>query len=582
MKPLSSQIASLVEQAIRDAQSDGTLPTFEIPSVEINPPKRPEQGDYATAIALQLAKPAQMNPLDIAAHISKRLPEKDYIATIEVAPPGFINFRLNEDWLRQQVETIIAEGDDLFKLELGAGKRAQVEFVSANPTGPLHVGRSRGAIVGDSMARILEAAGYDVEREYYFNNAGQQMINLGNSLRIRYLEALGKPVNVPSEDDKSFYQGEYLIDFAKDLIAEKGDSLVDEDWQPFKEYAEQRMFEWIKRTLARVNIHHDVFFNEDSLYTSGAVWDVLKALDERGYIYKAKEWEGASEEEKAKAERRKPATYFRSSKLGDDKDRVVVKADDSPTYTLPDIAYHVNKIERGFDVLVNVLGADHGTEYKVVAYGVNALGYDASKIHVIIVQMVRLLRKGQVIKMSTRAGDYDTLDDLIDEINQTNESNLIDPGTDVVRYLLLARSPDSHLDFDLDLAVTQSNENPVYYIQNAHVRCVGIFRQAEENNLNDEGADLSLLGDDELRFLRKALELGEQIEFAATTFAPHKIAFYAHELANTFHPIYENVRVLHSDVSEDAAKARLRFYRAAQITFKRVLALMGMRAPDKM
>ncbi len=572
MKLLPNETARLVKQALQAAQAAGDLPAFDIPIIEVRPPKKAEQGDYACAVAMQVSKIAGKNPFEVAEAIARHLPAADFIASAEVVKPGFINFRLSENWLRTQVEAIISEGDNLFQLERGKGKRAQVEFVSANPTGPLHVGRSRGAMVGDTLARVLEAVGYAVEREYYFNNAGVQMINLGNSLKIRYLEALGKEVQLPAEDDQSFYQGEYLKDFAQELAAEKGDSLVEADWKPFKEYAEHRMFAIIKATLARVNIRHDVYFNENSLYENGAVWETLEALEKSGYVYKAVKPQvsddAPEEEEKAgKGE----AVWFSSAKLGDKKDRVLVKSDGNPTYTLPDIAYHVNKIKRGFDLLVNILGADHGAQYKVVQHGVQALGYDPSVIHVIILQLVKMMRDGKEVRMSTRKGNYDTLDDLIAQTS-----------ADVVRYILLARSPDSHLNFDLDMAVKQSNENPVYYIQNAHVRCAGIFREAELRGVTDAGAELSLLGEAELRFIRKALELGEVIDLAAATLEPHRLAFYAHELASTFHPIYDEVRALHGDLSPDVQKARLRFYRAAQVVFKRVLMLMGMSAPERM
>jgi arginyl-tRNA synthetase len=573
VKLLPHEHAKLVEQAIRSAQAAGDLPAFEIPDIEIRPPKKAEQGDYAAAIALQLAKPTRMNPFAVATAIANHLPKADFVGAVEVVHPGFINFRLNEDWLKTQVNAIVSEGENLFQLDLGKGKRAQVEFVSANPTGPLHVGRSRGAMVGDTIARLLEAAGYAVEREYYFNNAGVQMINLGNSLRIRYLEALGKPVEW-REDDPNFYQGEYLKEYAQQLVADQGDALADADWKPFKEYAEKKMFENIRATLKRVNIVHDVFFNENSLYESGAVWDTLEALQERGCVYKSVTPENAGDPKNDEPEEntgKGEATWFRSTTLGDAKDRVLVKSDGAPTYTLPDIAYHINKFERGFDLLVNILGADHGAQYKVVQYGLQALGYDPFRLHVIIIQLVKMIREGKEVRMSTRRGDYDTLDDLIDQTS-----------ADVVRYILLARSPDSHLNFDLDLAVKQSNENPVYYIQNAYVRCAGIFREAEARGLSDDGADVNLLGREELAFIRKALELGEVIELSATSLEPHRIAFYAHELAAVFHPIYDNVRALHGDVPPELAKARLRFYHAAQVVFKRALTLMGMSAPERM
>jgi arginyl-tRNA synthetase len=567
---LQDEIAKLVEAGIKAAQTAGDLPEFDVPAIEISNPKRPEHGDYATA-AMALAKLARKKPLDIATAIKDHLPPADYLSEVAVMPPGFLNFRLNEDWLKGQVETIIAEGDQLYQLEIGKGKRAQVEFVSANPSGPITIGRSRGAMIGDTMARVLEAAGYAVEREYYFNNAGRQMRLLGNSLKIRYLEALGKPVEIPGGDDESFYRGEYLIDFAKELIAEHGDAWAEKDWEPFKDYAEQKMFGWIKTTLQQVQIQHDVFFNENSLYESRAIWDVLSALEDKGYVYKSDVPENASEEDTSRLKGKGEAVWFRSTALGDEKDRVLVKASGEPTYTLPDIAYHVNKLERGFDLLVNILGADHGVQYKVVQYGVSALGYDPSKINVIINQMVRMVRDGNEVKMSTRRGVFDTLDDLIEQTSP-----------DVVRFMLLDRTPSTHINFDLDLAVKQSNENPVYYIQNAHVRCAGIFREAEARGLSDEGADVNLLGEDELVFLRKVTQMGEEIRLAATNFEPHRIAFYTLDLARTFHPIYDRVRALHSEVPEDVAKARLRFYRAAQVTFKRLLTLMGMSAPERM
>ncbi|MGB1289176.1 MAG: arginine--tRNA ligase, partial [Aggregatilineales bacterium] len=469
----------------------------------------------------------------IAEAIVKHLPDAEFLTSAEIAGPGYINFRLDEDYLKKQVDEILQEGDALFMLDIGDGKKAQVEFVSANPSGPITVGRSRGGILGDTMARLLAAGGYEVQREYYFNNAGVQMINLGNTLKIRYLQALGHDVTIPDADDKAFYHGDYMIDYAKELIEEKSDSLVDADWQPFKEFAEAKNFGWIRDTLAKVDIQHDNFFNEDSLFTENAVWDTLEELENKGYIYQASEWDGASDEEKAAAVDKDPAKWFRSSQFGDEKDRVVVKSNDIPTYTLPDIAYHRNKIERGFDVMVNVLGADHGQQYKVVQMGIEALGLDPSGIHVIINQMVRTVRanpetgKQEEVKISTRSGVYDTLDDLIDMTS-----------ADAIRYHMLARSPNSHLSFNVEEVVKQSNENPVYYIQNAHVRCCGIMREAEARNFNDDGADLSLLGDDELAFIRKAMELGDVIKMSIETYEPHRIAFYAQELAGTFHPIY--------------------------------------------
>ncbi|MCS6835159.1 MAG: arginine--tRNA ligase [Anaerolineae bacterium] len=567
MKPLSHHIANLLSEALRAAQASAVLPAFEPPTIVIERPKREGQGDYASPVAMSLAKALSRKPREVAEAVVQHLPPAPFIAQAEIAGPGFINFTLSDDFLRQQVETIIALGDDWAKLDLFVGKRAQVEFVSANPSGPITVGHTRNAVLGDAIARVLEAAGYQVQREYYFNNAGNQMVMLGQSVQARYLQILGQSAELPENG----YQGEYIIDLARDLVQEHGDSLREADWKVFKDYAEARMFAWIKRSLALIDIQHDAFFNENSLFENGEVWRTLEILRENGYIYSAAEWEGASEEEKAKAAGRAPAQWFRSTRFGDDKDRVLVKSDGVPTYTLPDIAYHRNKIERGFDLMVNVLGADHGQQYKVVANGIRALGLDPSKIKVILYQMVRIMRNGVEVRMSKRKGNFDTLDDLVEQTS-----------ADAVRYHLLGRSPGTTIDFDLDAVVKQSNENPVYYIQNAHVRCAGIAREAAARGLDDTEADLSLLGQAELKFLRKALELSEVIELAATEYEPHRLAYYAQELAALFHPLYDEVRALHSDVEPQVARARLRFYRAARLVFRRVLRLMGMSAPERM
>lgn len=571
MDSLLNAHAGLIQRAVAAAQAAGDLPVFDLPTVEIKPPARAEMGDYAYAGALAVAKAVGMKPFDIAQAIVKHLPSAQFVAGVEAVPPGFVNFRLSADWLRAQIDAIIAAGDSFGTLSIGAGKRAQVEFVSANPTGPLHIGRSRGAIVGDTMARLLEAAGYAVEREYYFNNAGMQMKHLGVSLQVRYLQQIGDDVAQPASDDGTFYQGEYLIDIAKDLVAEVGDAWRDRPWEDFKGYAEKKMFDMIRQTLKRISIEHDVFFNENSLYESGAVWDTLKALEAAGLIYESPVRDTEPDEVKAENAHLPPAKWFRSTALGDVEDRVVVKNDGTPTYTLPDIAYHLNKLERGFDLLVNVLGADHDTEHKVVKYGLKALGYDIDKIHVIIMQFVRLIRDGKEVKMSTRRGNYETLDDLIDQTSP-----------DAVRYMLLARSANSRLDFDLDLAVKQSSDNPVYYIQYAHVRTAGILREAEVRGFSDAGADLGLLGSEELAFVKRCLTLGDEIAVCAATFEPHRIAFFAQDLANQFHPMYDRIRVFGEGIDVEVAKARLRFYKAANVAFRRVLTLMGMSTPDRM
>lgn len=574
MKLPHKELEKSIKDAILAAQASGELPQFDIPSIPVSAPKRAEQGDLSYP-AMGLAKLARKKPLDIASLIASRMPNLDFAGEIQVAPPGFINCFFSGDYLKRQVDVIIAEGVALFQLDIGCGMRAQVEFVSANPSGPITIGHTRGAVVGDAMARLLEAAGFAVQREYYYNNAGNQMIQLGKSLRLRYLQQLGDKVELPA----GFYQGEYLVETAADLVAEHGDSRRGEGWEFFKEVAESRMFDWINRSLASIDIKHDAFFNETSLFDSGRIWAVLDTMRGNGHIYEATHWESADEAEVAdvNAKGYQPAIWFRSTAFGDEKDRVMVKSDGAPTYTLPDIAYHCDKLERGFDIAVNVLGADHFSQAQVVRHGIEALGMDPAPIHVIFNQMVRAVRwneetgEFEAVKQSKRAGDFDTLDDLVEMTS-----------ADAVRYHMLARSPNSQLDFDVDQVVKQSNENPVYYIQNAYVRCAGIFREAEERNINDDCADLRLLGEEELKFIRKALELGNVIEQAVVNYEPHKIAFFAQELAAVFHPIYDKVRVLHSEVPPETAKARLRFYRAAAVAFHRVLRLMGMSAPERM
>jgi arginyl-tRNA synthetase len=418
--------------------------------------------------------------------------------------------------------------------------------------------------------------GYTVEMEYYFNNAGRQMRILGESLKARYLERLGLPAEFP----QGGYQGRYIYDIADALIAEQDDALKDAGWEPFKEYAEAHIFEMIRASLKRISIEFDVFFNENSLYEDGSVWRVLEQLRERGLVYEALAPEKDADiverpdAEELEATAGGPATWVRMRRLRNvKKDCVIVKSGGEPTYRLPDTAYHINKLQRGFDLLINILGADHIEEAKDVYAMVAALGYDASKIHVPLHQFVTLTEGGQTVRMSTRKGEFVTLDELVDDV-----------GPDAVRYFMLARAPESHMDFDLALARKQSNENPVYYIQNAHVRCASIARVAAERGLSHEGGDVSLLTDPrEMALIRKLAELPEIIELCVHELAPHKIAFWAYEeLARTFHPVYEEIRALHGDVPDNLARARLKLYAAARIVLRRTLSLMGMSVPEQM
>ncbi len=548
------ELAAAVRAALLAAQSDGTLPPFDLPDITVERPRETSHGDYATAVALQLARPARMAPLKIATAIADHLPPSDYLDGVSVAPPGFINFRLSPAWLQQLPERILADPQGFGGNDLGDGKKAQVECVSANPTGPITLGRTRGGVIGDTVHRVLESAGYDVTLEYYYNDAGRQITLLGESVKLRYLQLLGQPAELAEEH----YQGEYIVELARELIAERGDALRDVPADTFAVYARDRISRQQKETLARVGIIFDVYFREESLYETGKVWETLEILRSRGYIY---EQDGAQ--------------WFRSTAFGDDKDRVVVKAGGEPTYRLPDMAYHWDKAQRGFDLVVDIFGPDHHATAPQVLMGVRALGYSSDFVYTLLHQIVTLVRSGKPVKMSTRRGQYVTLDELVDEV-----------GADPIRYFMISRSATSPIDFDLDLAMEHSDKNPVYYIQNAHVRCAGIFRKWAEAGLPDdadEGADLSLLTHErELAFLRKALELGDIVESVATLYEPHRLAFYAYDLAALFHPVYEECRVLHSDVPEPLRRARLRFYRAAQAMFARVLGLMGMSAPEVM
>ncbi len=552
MKPLPIEFAAVVRQALANAQADGSLPTFPIPDLKIDPPKRPEHGDYASAVALQVQKLVGKPPMQVAEIVRAHLPAAPFIAAAEIAPPGFINFRLDQAWLAAQVEYILAAGERVFQQDDGAGKRAQVEYVSANPTGPLSVHRIRGGVLGDTIANLLVAMGYNVTREYYYNNAGQQMNILGASVQARYLEMLGLPHSFPEKG----YKGQYIRMIAAVLAAIYGDTLSDAPMERFRQLASESIFYRLKNSMRRVNIVHDEFFLEQSLYEEGAVEETIAALRERGYVY---EQEGA--------------LWFKSTALGDEKDRVIVKRSGEPTYRLPDMAYHKNKLDRGFDLVVDVFGADHAATAPQVLLGVKALGYDPSCVRTIIHQMVELVEGGETRRMSTRRGDFVELDELIDDV-----------GADAVRYFMLAQSPNTAMNFDLDLARSQGDENPVYRIQNAHVRCAGILRRTAERGISDENADLSLLGGDELALLKKMLETPEVIARAVAEMQPQAIAIFALDLAGMFHPVYDRVRVI-SDQEElppAMAAARLRFYKAAKVVFARLLALMGMSAPDEM
>jgi arginyl-tRNA synthetase len=555
---IRDELAQFIEGAIKRAQRRGDLAKFDVPEVTVEHPRDSAHGDYATPVCLQIARWARMAPMKIAPVVVKHLPQTDFIGRMEVAHPGFINFTLSDKWLASQVETILSAGESWGNLDLGKGRKAQVEFVSANPTGPLAVHRTWGAVLGDTIANILTAVGYDVTREYYFNNAGSQMRLLGESVRARYLELLGQPAELPEEG----YQGDYIWDIARDILDQEGDSLLEAGWEPFKERAEAWVFQDINDSLDRFALHFDVFYNENSLYESGRVNQIIQALTQSRYAYQ-----------------KDGAVWFHAEQFGAEKDRVLVRSTGEPTYRLPDIAYHVHKLQRGFDLIVDIFGADHHATWPDVVAGVRALGYDTGGIKVIIHQFISLVKDGQPVKMSTRRGEIVTLDELLDMV--TTESI---PGKDVVRFMLLTRSPDRSMVFDLDLAVEQSDENPVYYVQYAHARIASILRFAAEQGVDAFGGNVALLTHpSELALIRQMLLLPEMIEQAAADLAPHRLTYYAQELASTFHAFYRDCRVVSSDPADaDLTKARLKLAQAAKVVLARTLSLMGMTAPEQM
>jgi arginyl-tRNA synthetase len=571
-----------LEEQIRRALSrlEDTPEGFDPAAVEIEfqTPARPEHGDLATNVAMQLARPLRRAPRAVAEALAAGFDaDPDRVSAVEIAGPGFINFRFSDRYLTQGVAEIVSAGDDFGKTRAGEGRRAIVEYVSANPTGPLTVGHGRNAVLGDTVANLLAWTGYDVTREYYFNDAGRQMRVLGESVRARYHSLVnpdlpeheieagdGETVAVPEGFPEDGYLGEYIVDIARELRQREGDALSLDDARPFKEAAERAIFADIEETLRRVGIRMDTFFNEHTLYESGAVWDVVDRLKEKDLAY---EKDGA--------------VWFRTSAFGKTKtdehgeeqgaDTVLVKSTGEPTYRLPDIAYHMEKLSRGFDLIVDVFGADHIGTYPDVVSGVTALGGDASKIDVIIYQFVTLVRGGQPVKMSTRKANFVTLDELMDEV-----------GEDVTRFFFLMRSPNTHLEFDLDLAKEAGEKNPVFYLQYAHARIASIIRKAEEVGLRlSASPDLDLLAhESEAGLMKELLRLPDAIRQSAELKEPHRLANYLREVAAAFSSFYRDCHIIGE--SADLAAARLHLAKAAQIVLKNGLTVLGISAPERM
>ncbi len=549
------RIESLVREAIVSAQEAGDLPPFDLPHLVVERPQREEHGDYATTAALQLAGRARMSPWAIAEAIAVRIPKTDFLSKVEAARPGFVNFTLDDQWLVKQVEEILAAGDSYGNLSLDVGQRVQVEYGSANPTGPLHVGFGRNTVIGDSLANVLQAAGRDVQREYYVNDAGTQMRLFAKTLYARYAQALGLDEAIPDDG----YRGAYMVELGDQIARQEGDRFLrmprEEAVDSLYEIGLERMLASIKDDLGMMGIHYDRWFSERSLYDNGIFDQALALLREKGYVAE-----------------RDGAVWFSSSELGDDKDNVLIRSDGEPGYLASDIAYHYDKfIRRGFDQVIDVWGADHQGHVPRMKAAMRAIDVDPDNLILIVYQLVTLRRGDEIVRLSKRTGDIITLREVLEEI-----------GADAVRFLLLGRAADSQMDLDLDLAKEQSAENPVYYVQYGHARIASILRYGQGIDFAD--GDLSLLGHPaELALIRQMLRLPEVLEQCVMSLSPHYLPYYAQELAGAFHPFYKQCRVV-SSLPEDMPlnKARLKLVAAAKIVLARVLALMGVSAPESM
>lgn len=551
---IRSQLKTILDSCFDKGVENGTWSAGGAGKYALEVPKHEGQGDFSTNMALVVAGIEKCKPRDIAVILAEMLQqESTVIERVDVAGPGFVNIHIRPSVWPQLIPAILEGGNGFGRSEVGGGRRVMVEFVSANPTGPLSIGHGRQAILGDTIARLLEVTGHEVFREYYYNNAGRQMRVLGESTRARYLELLG--VDWPFPEDG--YQGEYIKEIAQALYDEAGDTLKDQaDVTPFTKKAEQMIFQDISATLARMGIVFDNYYNEHSLYENGQIDSVVAELRAKGLVY---DQDGA--------------VWFKTTELGQEKDRVIIKSSGEPTYRLPDIAYHREKFRRNFDWLVDIFGSDHIATVPDVLAGVQALGYDPSKVTVVLHQFVTLTRDGKQVKMSTRKATFVTVDELLDLV-----------GTDVARFFFMMRKADSQLEFDLGLATKESQENPVYYVQYGHARLCSILQQAEEKGVARRvlaDVDVSLLGEpEEIKLLKGMAAFPGLIEGAALELAPHKVIFYLMELAGLFHSYYNKHKVLTDNA--DLAQARLYLVDALRVVLANGLTFVGLGAPEKM
>ncbi|MGF7430552.1 arginine--tRNA ligase [Thermoanaerobacterium thermosaccharolyticum] len=558
VQKVKSEITEIVTNSIEKAIKSGLLNIEDMPSIEIEEPKEKQFGDLSINTAMVMAKSAKMPPRKIAEIIKDGLELKGtLIDKVEIAGPGFMNFYLSEDYKVEALKLIKRKGSDYGRVNIGNGKKVQVEFVSANPTGPMHMGNARGGALGDALSSILDYAGYDVTREFYINDAGNQIEKFGLSLEARYLELLGEHAEVP----EGGYHGDDIIERAKEFLELYGDKYKDaapEDRRKaLVQYGLKKNIEKLKEDLEAYGIEYDVWFSENTLHESGEVESVIDELKEKGYTY---EKDGA--------------LWFKETLFGAEKDDVLVRANGYPTYLASDIAYHKNKfVKRGFDWVIDIWGADHHGHVAPMKGAMKALGIDPDKLDVLLMQLVRLMKGKEVVKMSKRTGKMVTLRDLIDEV-----------GKDAARFFFNMRSADSAVDFDMDLAVEQSNENPVFYVQYAHARICSIIRQLKDDGINTDDlkdVDLNLLNEEaEIDLIKKLAYLPEEVTIAAKTMAPHRITRYVLDVASLFHTFYNSCRV--RGVDEELMKARIVLIDSTRIVIKNVLDMLKITAPEKM
>ena len=552
-----AQVKKIILDSIEKNIKQSNFQLKIIPEIILLTPKNKSHGDLSTNIAMQLSRELRLKSLDIAHFIVDNLNIKDsIIGEVEIVRPGFINFCLKENWLYQIIDEIREKGEDYAKVNLGKGKKIQVEFVSVNPTGPLHIGHGKCAAVGDALSNILKAAGYKVEKEYYINDQGRQIDLLGQSVQVRYNNLLGGRMEFPADG----YKGEYIIDIAQEVIEKFQDKYKGRDDQEsrefFKEFTLKNILEGIKEDLKDFGVEFDEWFSESSLYKQNKLQEVIKLLQQKGFLYKEK-----------------GALWLKTTAFGDEKDRVVIRENNIPTYFASDIAYHQDKYQRGFEKIIDIWGADHHGYIQRMKAAVQALGYPEDSLGILIVQFVTLIRDGKEVGMSTRGGEFITLKDLIKEV-----------GKDVARYFFLMRSYDSHTEFDLDVAKSQSMENPVYYIQYAYARICSIIKKAEQAGVKMDKSKVSKLQlldqEEEFELIKKLSSLKEVIKKSALTWKPHFLTTYLYDLASSFHKYYTVHRIITED--EELTRARLILIDCTRIVLFNSLKILGVSAPESM